>query len=504
MRIALASSSSPSYSGFVLFSGYRASMDSFVAIGLHHFGNSTSTTMVQAQSCEWVEKNGDRHVGQVTVKDPSHAHPPKHLQSATLTTAAGAAAAAGKLPAAAGEKGAAARAAGGSGSGGSGAGAASGAGAVGSAETVVLVCLLGEEASLRTGGQLRMEVNGEDVLVYEEEGNQGSPSPLLFPPHFAPLFPPLVPPFFPPHFSSCLLLLPLPPQDEETLSYNLMYCSTPIHVAVHAVRFAQWLNFHRTVHHVSHGTVHHVSHGTVHHVSHGTVHHVSHGTVHHVDYFQLYDAGGVEERLLQQLAPAIEARAAAVMDMRAVAGRDGTAHGQARAAAVMDMRTVAGRDGTAHGQVGAWVGGCMGRWVGAWVGGWVHGQVGGCMGRWVGAWAGGWVHGQDGGMGASGLRLPAIEARAAAVMDMRAVAGRDGTAHGQLLAFHDCLYFARTAARWALFLHPDEYLLVQQPPHSIAHVLVLHQHPSPPSSSQPPAQSLPPPPLPLSPPSGAL
>ncbi|CAI5500904.1 unnamed protein product, partial [Closterium sp. Naga37s-1] len=241
---------------FLLFSGYRSTMDTFVAIG-NIRPNRTLTDL----DCWWRTKKGSRLAGRVSVKRVAE----MALGPAVIKSR-------GK----------------------------------GQELAALLFCILEEEANLRTGGALRMSVNGAELLVYEEDANPG----------------------YKLKFAA-----------EETLVYDVMYCSPPLQREYDTLRLYQWVEFHRKVH--------------------------------RIDFFQLYDAGGVTDDFL-------------------------------------------------------------------------------------------------------GVAESFVNERLLAVLDMRMAAKHDPFMHGQLLAAHDCLYFARTTARWALFLDVDEYLYVTAPPHSIH--ATLHKH----------------------------
>ncbi|CAI5499772.1 unnamed protein product [Closterium sp. Naga37s-1] len=242
---------------FLLFSGYRSTMDTFVAIG-NIRPNRTLTDL----DCWWRTKKGSRLAGRVSVKRVAE----MALGPAVIKSR-------GK----------------------------------GQELAALLFCILEEEANLRTGGALRMSVNGVELLVYEEDANPG----------------------YKLKFAA-----------EETLVYDVMYCSPPLQREYDTLRLYQWVEFHRKVH--------------------------------RIDFFQLYDAGGVTDDFL-------------------------------------------------------------------------------------------------------GVAESFVNERLLAVLDMRMAAKHDPFMHGQLLAAHDCLYFARTAARWALFLDVDEYLYVTAPPHSIHATLDKHK-----------------------------
>ncbi|CAI5478751.1 unnamed protein product [Closterium sp. Yama58-4] len=242
---------------FLLFSGYRSTMDTFVAIG-NIRPNRTLTDL----DCWWRTKKGSRLAGRVSVKRVAE----MALGPAVIKSR-------GK----------------------------------GQELAALLFCILEEEANLRTGGALRMSVNGAELLVYEEDANPG----------------------YKLKFAA-----------EETLVYDVMYCSPPLQREYETLRLYQWVEFHRKVH--------------------------------RIDFFQLYDAGGVTDDFL-------------------------------------------------------------------------------------------------------GVAESFVNERLLAVLDMRMAAKHDPFMHGQLLAAHDCLYFARTTARWALFLDVDEYLYVPAPPHSIHATLDKHK-----------------------------
>ncbi|CAI7930452.1 unnamed protein product [Closterium sp. NIES-54] len=237
--------------------GYRSTMDTFVAIG-NIRPNRTLTDL----DCWWRTKKGSRLAGRVSVKRVAE----MALGPAVIKSRA-----------------------------------------KGQELAALLFCILEEEANLRTGGALRMTVNGAELLVYEEDANPG----------------------YKLKFAA-----------EETLVYDVMYCSPPLQREYETLRLYQWVEFHRKVH--------------------------------RIDFFQLYDAGGVTDDFL-------------------------------------------------------------------------------------------------------GVAESFVNERLLAVLDMRMAAKHDPFMHGQLLAAHDCLYFARTAARWALFLDVDEYLYVTAPPHSIHATLDKHK-----------------------------
>ncbi|GJP63287.1 hypothetical protein CLOP_g20342 [Closterium sp. NIES-67] len=242
---------------FLLFSGYRSTMDTFVAIG-----NIRPNRTLNDLDCWWRTKKGSRLAGRVSVKRVAE----MALGPAVVKTR-------GK----------------------------------GQEMAALLFCILEEEANLRTGGALRMSVNGAELLVYEEDANPG----------------------YKLKFAA-----------EETLVYDVVYCSPPLHREYDTLRLYQWVEYHRKAH--------------------------------RIDFFQLYDAGGVTDDFL-------------------------------------------------------------------------------------------------------GVAESLVNERLLAVLDMRMAAKHDPFMRGQLLAAHDCLYFARTTARWALFLDVDEYLFVTAPPHSIHATLTKHK-----------------------------
>ncbi|CAI5498928.1 unnamed protein product, partial [Closterium sp. Naga37s-1] len=198
---------SSSKEGFIQFSAYRITPLRVVAMGLMPL---THHDVITAQHCWWESANGQWTDGAISVKFPGEHHARAY-------------------------------------------------------ECVLLYCDLQRPVSSMVGGTLKMAVDQQDVVVYEE--SPGTPEP-------------------PPEVR----------EDVRVFERNLTYCSAPMFGAIDTQRLLEWIEFHRSVH--------------------------------GVDYLRMYDAGAMDDDVMAALRPYLRAGIMDITDIRGAALYDTWSYAQ--------------------------------------------------------------------------------------------------------------------------------------------------------------------------------